>query len=385
MMEFGRCESHLAEPSLPAQPMIAKPARIGPTKVGIVGLGRRAKLIARAASRSGKLRVIAAYSRSEQERRLFQLETRVPVVSDLKTLLSYPMLDGVIVTVPSDQQVSVSEEIAKAKKHIYMESPIAGTLEQGLEVLALERKYGITVTVGYSARFLPGILKMHEAIDAGDLGTISLLEANFSSPSGLELSGSDFHASEENVFGPLSQLALQQFDVLQHLGGEVVEISAMGAKLSPSNADVSDQSTALLKFLDGKLGYVGSSWTSPGVFSVRIFGSKGLLHYEADLDARDATGNAGANSTLYIQRGKDGYAKREELHPPESDAMGAALEIFAQACRSGKSSELSAAEVIRGMAVVAAASWSIANNSQTVRIADVLHRARSRAPELARA
>ena len=86
----------------------------------------------------------------------------------------------------------------------------------------------------------------------------------------------------------------------------------------------------VLKFADGKIGYVGSSWTSPGVFCVRVFGSKGLMHYEIDFGTWDTPDQLHQTSTLYIQRGKDGYGKREELTVPESDMFRAELDMFAR-------------------------------------------------------
>ena len=100
---------------------------------------------------------------------------------------------------------------------------------------------------------------------------------------------------------------------LHYLGGEIVEASSMASKLSPVGAEVDDQSMTLLRFADGKIGYVGSCWTSPGVFAVRVFGSKGLMHYEIDFGNWDTPEKLHETSTLYIQRGKDGYGKREVL------------------------------------------------------------------------
>ena len=85
-----------------------------------------------------------------------------------------------------------------------------------------------------------------------------------------------------------------------------------------------------LQFADGKIGYVGASWTSPGIFAVRVFGSKGLMHYEIDFGTWDTPAELHKTSTLYIQRGKDGYGKREELAIPESDMFRAELDMFAR-------------------------------------------------------
>jgi predicted dehydrogenase len=308
-----------------------------PVKVGIVGLGRWAKVLTRAGAKSENIKIVAGYSRSEEKRMAFEQELGVPAVSDMKALLSNPEIVGAILTVPNEQHLPVATEVAIARKHIYTEKPIASTLEQGLEIAALEKKYGITVTVGHSARLMAGIREIHDAIDNGELGKIAFIEANFSNNRGLELTPKVWRWYKDKAPGGLlSQLAIHQFDVLHYLGGEIVEASAMASKLSPVGAEVDDQSMTLLKFGDGKVGYVGSCWTSPGIFAVRVFGSKGLMHYEIDFDTWDTPDQLHKKSTLYIQRGKDGYARREELKVPESDMFRAELEMFADSCRTGK-------------------------------------------------
>src|SRR5258705_9945108 len=137
----------------------------------------------------------------------------------------------------------------------------------------------------------------------------------------------------------------------------------------------------VLRFADGKIGYVGSSWTSPGVFCVRVFGSKGLMHYEIDFGTWDTPDKLHQTSTLYIQRGKDGYGKREELPVPESDMFRAELEMFAESCRSGKANELSAQNGNVAVAMVYAALKSLEQHGQSVAIAGILKDSQSRVTE----
>jgi predicted dehydrogenase len=353
-----------------------------PVKVGIVGLGRWAKVLIRAAAKSEKIRIVAGYSRSEEKRLVFERELGVPAVPDMRTMLSNPEIEGVILTVPNEQHLPVATEVAKARKHVYTEKPIASTLDEGLEIAALEGKYGITVTVGHSARLMAGIRKIREAIDSGELGRVAFIEANFSNERALELTPKTWRWYKDKApGGPLSQLAIHQFDVLHYLGGEIVEASAMASKLSPVGAEVDDQSMTLLKFADGKVGYVGSCWTSPGVFAVRVFGSNGLMHYEIDFNTWDTPDQLHKKSTLYIQRGKDGYAKREELKVPESDMFRTELEMFADSCRTGTPGELSAYNGNFAVAIVYAALRSIEKNGQYTRIADVVSEAQARVAE----
>jgi len=356
-----------------------------PVKIGIIGLGRWAKVLARAARASRELEIAAAYSRTPEKRAAFEAEFGVRSTPDLETLLADPGIRGVVLTVPNEQHWPLAERVAGAGKHVYTEKPIANTLEDGLRIAALEAGCGVTVTVGHSARLMAGIREIRARIDSGELGRVAFIEANFSNERALELTPKAWRWYKDSApGGPLSQLAIHQFDVLHYLGGEIAEVSQMSSKLSPVGAEVDDQSMTLLRFADGKLGYVGSCWTSPGIFAVRVFGSKGLMHYEIDFGTWDTPHLLHGSSTLYIQRGKDGYARREELRVPESDMFRAELEQFAASCRSGKTGELSADNANVALAVVYAALRSLECRGQSVPISEVVEETRAKLRTVAR-
>ncbi len=336
-------------------------------KVGIVGLGRWAKVLTRASLQSDAIEIVAGYSRSEEKRTAFRGEFGIAVTPDLATMLADRDIEGVILTVPNEQHLPVARDVAKAGKHVYTEKPIANSLEDGLEIEALEKTFGVTVTVGHSARLMAGIRLIRQAIDAGELGRIAFIEANFSNERALELTPNMWRWYKDKApGGPLSQLAIHHFDVVHYLGGDIVEASSMASKVTPVGAEVEEQSMTLLRFTDGKIGYVGSSWTSPGVFAVRVSGSRGLMHYEIDFGTWDTPTELHKTSTLYIQRGKDGYAKREELSVPESDMFRIELDLFAESCRTGKPNELTARNGNVAVAVVNAALRSTEQQGQAV-------------------
>jgi len=350
-----------------------------PVKVGIVGLGRWAKVLTRAAKQSDKVQIVAGYSRSQEKRDAFAKEMGVPAVPDMQAMLSNPEIKGVILTVPNEQHLPMAEIVAKGGKHVYTEKPISQTLEDGLKIEALQKQYGVTVTVGHSARLMAGIRIIKEKIDAGELGRVAFMEANFSNERALELTPQTWRWYKDRApGGPLSQLAIHQFDVLHMLGGEPQEVSSMASKLSPVGAEVDDQSMSMVRFKDGKLGYVGSCWTSPGIFSVRVFGSKGLMHYEIDFGTWDTPHLLHKNSVLYIQRGKDGWGKREDIKLPESDMFRAELEAFAGSCLSGKPNELTAHNGNVAVALTNAALKSIDRKGQCVTVEEVMNDARAK-------
>ncbi|MGZ5095714.1 MAG: Gfo/Idh/MocA family protein [Burkholderiales bacterium] len=356
-----------------------------PVKVGIVGLGRWAKVLTRAAAKSNRLKIVAGFSRSQEKRSAFEQELGVPAAPDLKTLLSDPEIKGVILTVPNEQHLPVAQEVARANKHIYTEKPIANTLEDGLRIEALQKQYGVQVVVGHSARLLMGTRMIKQAIDRGDLGRVAFIEANFSNERALELTPKTWRWYKDKApGGPLSQLAIHQFDALHYLGGEISEVSSLASKLSPVGAEVDDQSMTTMRFTDGKLAYAGSCWTSPGVYAIRVFGSKGLMHYEIDFSTWDTPDVLHHTSTLYIQRGKDGYGKREEIKLPAGDMFRDELEMFAETCTTGKPCELTAENGNVAVAVVYAALRSIERKGQYVSLNEVLAEARAKVIEDAR-
>ena len=347
-------------------------------RVGIVGLGRWARVLTRASNLSDKIEIVAGYSRSEANRVKFEAETAVPSVGTLDDILARDDIDGAILTVPNEQHYPVALQVAEAGKHVYTEKPIAHSLEDGLAIDALQDRYGITVTVGHSARLLGGVQEIKRRIDAGELGKVGFIEANFSNERALELTPDTWRWYRDRApGGPLSQLAIHMFDVVNHLGAGIVEASSVASRLSPVGAEVDDQSMTLLRLADGAIAYVGACWTSPGVFSVRVFGSKGLMHYEIDFGTWDTPEAIRESSTLYIQRGKDGFGKREVLEEPETNMFTAELDMFAESCRTGRSSVLSAANGNAAVACVYAALASIERSSAAVTLSEVMAAARA--------
>ena len=301
-------------------------------RVGIVGLGRWARVLTRAAKLSDKIEIVAGYSRSAEKRAAFAAETGVQSADSVEQILARRDIEGMVLTVPNEQHLPVARQVASAGKHVYTEKPIASTLEDGLAIEALQEEFGITVTVGHSARLLGGVTEIKRRIDAGELGRVGFIEANFSNERALELTPSNLAL----VPGPCARRAASpswQFTCLTcELPGEQTSLMRVQwPQNSPRLArEVDDQSMTILGFSDGAIAYVGSCWTSPGVFSLRVFGSSGLIHYEIDFGAWDTPEQIRKSSSLYIQRGKDGYGKRQRIEEPETNMFVAELDMFAE-------------------------------------------------------
>ena len=102
------------------------------------------------------------------------------------------------------------------------------------------------------------------------------------------------------------------------------------------------------------------------------------MHYELDFSTWDTPDRLHETSSLYIQRGKDGYGKREVLPLPPGNMFLDELDMFADVCITGEAAELSAASGNVALAVVNAALRSAERNGQLIALESVLEESRAR-------
>ena len=129
------------------------------TKVGIVGLGRWAKVLTRAAAKSEQAqdrRGLQPLGRKSARRSRGSSASRRRPTS--QTMLADPAIKGVILTVPERAASAArarGRQGRQARLHREADRQHAGggARDRG----AARRRYGVTVTVGHSARLMAGI------------------------------------------------------------------------------------------------------------------------------------------------------------------------------------------------------------------------------------
>lgn len=323
-------------------------------KLASVGLGRWARVLGRGAARSDKVEIASCWTRSEEKRQAFQEEFGVPrSASSYEELLADPEIEGVIVTTPNDVHKPVILQALEAGKAVYTDKPISHTLGDAVEIADAVRDSGQVFAVGHSARRLSGHRVMKEWIDSGRIGDISLAEANFSNERGLELTTDTWRFyAEKSPGGCLIQLGSHHADTLQYLLGPVARVNARTKRLY-TQGEVSDATMTVLEFESGPLGYIGSGWASPGVYSMNLYGTSSNLMYDLDFTQWDESHTADQHSALRSQ------AYREQERPlvklPPTDMFREQLEEFGLAIRGHGKVEVGTIEAIRALAVVEAA------------------------------
>ncbi|MDH5294437.1 MAG: Gfo/Idh/MocA family oxidoreductase [Acidimicrobiia bacterium] len=332
-----------------------------------VGLGRWAQVLARGARRGQVIELHSCFTRDPEKRKAFQDRYGVPkAASSYEELLADPDVEGVVITTPNDTHRAVITQALEAGKAVYTDKPVAQTLEDALAIRAAVERTGGVFAVGHSARRLSGNRVIKQWIDDGTLGDVSMVEANFSNERGLELTPQTWRwYLDKTPGGPLIQLGVHHADNLQYLLGPVAAVSAVQRKLyTPS--EVPDATMAILEFESGALGYLGCGWASPGIYQIRVQGTKQNLMYDLDFTHWDESHEADEWSSLVSQA--YGQQERTSVELPSTDMFREQLEEFALAARGQGSVEVGVEEAIRALAIVHVA---IESNRQGGRAVEV--------------
>ena len=255
-----------------------------PLRVGSVGLGRWAKVIGTAASRSKKLDIVSCFSRSKEKRVSFKKQFGCKITDSYEELLADENIDGVLLTTPNIVHAETIIQAAKANKHIWIEKPISHKMKEAYLIKKVLDESGITFSVGHSARMLGASRQMKKMIDNQEVGEVSLIEAHWSNERALEITEDSWRWYRDRTpGGPLIQLLVHHFDTLQYLLGPIAEVQAY-IQSRITNAEVDDVATVIARFESGNLGYFGSSWVSPGAYWINVYGSKQNLYHELQFD-----------------------------------------------------------------------------------------------------
>jgi predicted dehydrogenase len=310
------------------------------TRVALIGAGMWAPRLAAAAGRAG-LELVSCYARDADRRGALAERFGCRAAASFDDAIA--AADGVLLATPNDVHLDQALECAARRRHVFVEKPIADTLDAAEQIRDACLDAGVVLMVGHAFRRLGAARQAKAQIDLGRLGDVVLAEANFSLPG--KLPPHAWRAQRaRNPGGPLMQLGIHHADTLAYLLGPVTRTTGRFARVHTS-AEIDDVGAATLEFASGALGVLTGSYVSPHTFSLRLLGSAGVLDYRADLGAVwPAAERVDEVTTLTV----DGEAVAFEPR----DMLAEELAEFGAAIRGEKAVETGAGEGIAALRVV---------------------------------
>jgi UDP-N-acetyl-2-amino-2-deoxyglucuronate dehydrogenase len=356
-------------------------AQAGPgaarARLAAVGLGRWARVMARAYAGSEAVELRSCYTRNHERRAAFAAEFGCDQDESLAALLARDDIDGLVVTAPNDQHAPIIEAAAAAGKHVYTEKPVAVALADVRRIRRAVLGSQVVFACGHSARRLSGLREMKRILSSGTAGSPSMVEAVFGNERGLELKEGDWRADPvASPGGPLTQLGIHQIDNLQYLLGPARRAVAMGQAPRPGIAN--ELAVGVLLEFDSSLGYLGCNWLSPGSFTIDVYCTAARLRFELDFTWWSKSAQTDAHTrlarTVIAAGSADPDARvlaEDEIPLPPRNHLREEIEEFGRAIAGLARVEVGLAEAVSNVAVLQAAARSLAA-ARPVEVGEIL-------------
>lgn len=239
-------------------------------KVGVIGCGYWGPNLIRNFSNLQSSKVISCADLKEN--RLAHMKRLFPGVrttTNYQEIIRDPDVDAVVVATPVASHYKIAHEAIEAGKHVFVEKPLAKSMEEGFELVkfAMERKK--TIMVGHTFVYTAAVNKIRELLSAGELGNVHYIA---SSRVNLGIFQEDINV--------VWDLAPHDISIMNYiLNSRPLAVSAVGhAYIRPGIEDVA---FITLSYPNSTLANVHVSWLNPNkIRCTTVVGSKKMLVYD---------------------------------------------------------------------------------------------------------
>jgi len=235
--------------------------------------------------------------------------------------------------------------------HVLTEKPMAASMEEARELVALAQKAGKVHAVIQNRRFIPGVRRIKRLIDSGALGDVTSLNCDF-------FVGAHFGGFRDAMDHPLLlDMAIHTLDAARFMAGKAplavycLETNPRGSWYAQGAA-----ASAIFEFADGVVFNYRGSWCAEGSNTSwesawRIVGTKGTLVWDGydDFEAKTVANDTGFFRDLAVL----------DVPPPADEAEthghASVIENFIAAIEAGRAPETVSSDNIKSLAMVFAA------------------------------
>ncbi|OHB53032.1 MAG: hypothetical protein A2Y07_06435 [Planctomycetes bacterium GWF2_50_10] len=154
---------------------------MAPIKIAIIGAGARTIAFCKFLADNpciAKLIVIADINIKKAIALNTIFKLNADVVNDYHSIIGQKNIDAVIISTPDFAHVNPAVAALKAHKHVYLEKPLATTLQDCDTIIEAARHSHSICYLGFNLRHSPVHEKIYHLVRDGILGKITTIEAN---------------------------------------------------------------------------------------------------------------------------------------------------------------------------------------------------------------
>lgn len=200
---------------------------------------------------------LAAVCDMDESRARSASETyKVPYFSDMHEMMAKAEIDVITILTPSGMHATHTVELAKYKKHIVVEKPMALTLADADQMIAECKKHNIHLFVVKQNRFNVPVVKLRQEFDQGRFGKMVMGTVRVRWCRDQKYYAQDaWRGTWAQDGGVFTNQASHHVDLLQWMMGDVKSVFAKSNTFLVKT-ETEDTGVALIEFKSGALGII---------------------------------------------------------------------------------------------------------------------------------
>jgi len=235
--------------------------------VAVIGAGFWGRNHARNLNELSQTRLLAICDRDEKKAKAVAELFGVDTYRDSSRMLARKDVEAVTVCTWSTNLAAEAMKALKAGKHVLVEKPMANSVNEAKRIVQLAKTKQRLLMVGFLMRFIPGLERIKQAVDKGEIGTVVYATARRVSQ----------WPERIGDVGVIKDLAVHDIDVTRYLfDDEPVEVFAKAGNFRHKKFE--DHAQVLVTFRGGKTAFIEANWLTP--YKIRkliVTGSEAIM------------------------------------------------------------------------------------------------------------
>jgi len=173
----------------------------------------------------------SGYAASELEQRYAAqgIDHAIARCESYREIVDDPSIDLIIITSHTDAHAEHAVAALESGKKVYLDKPIAVTLEDGQVIADAEKQTGNRLLMGFTRRYEESWIRMKELLEEGAVGSLQMILLRSIIPYSRYLQG--WHRKREWSGGPLNDKCSHHFDVFRWMSdSDCSSLSAFGGR-----------------------------------------------------------------------------------------------------------------------------------------------------------
>jgi len=299
-------------------------------------MGWWSDVLADAIKRSGKLTIAACYSRSEEKRQKFASKYGCRAAQSYEEILNDRSIEAIVNTTPNSVHLETTVAAAKAGKHVFLDKPIANTIEDARGLTQACRRAKVVLALGYQRRRESHFRWIKQHI--GEFGKLVNAESNISRDRLGKIDLNSWRYTAEGMpGGVMLQIGIHYTDVLEYLLGPVRAVTGQFVRLVLPG-DNPDVASLIMEHENGALSTLNASYASASeYYLMNVYGKERTAFYDM------------ASGLRILKRGE---TKAQAVACAENDTIVEELEEFMRAVRGEVEPEMDGEKSTASLAVI---------------------------------